>query len=268
MRSGLIAQLITANLLLALVCSCAGPQRRPPEGLFYVSAENTYLRDNPSGGANVLGQLYRGDEVKVLNLGESNWWRIELQRSGQKGWVQKELLSPDPIRPVFYYVSEDSLPLLECPRQDCTPLQMLFRGEQVQRVEKGDQGWWRILVLKTRSLGWVPAEALAEKIEEAQTKQLPKPYYYVAVRKLVLRAKPSLSGEVVRTLKFNNQVQRLEESPSGWFKVRQPSTGAVGWVFGPELESLPLRSPRGEPAKEQPKPFRPREAPEVEPEFI
>ena len=138
---------------------------------------------------------------------------------------------------VFYYVNEDTLPLLECPRSDCLPLQLLFRGDQVQRVEEGDQGWWRVLVIKSRSLGWVPASALTEQIEDTQQKQIRKPYYYVAVGKLILRAKPSNRGQVIRTLRFNDQVQKIGETKD-WFQVRQPSTGALGWVISRDLETF------------------------------
>jgi uncharacterized protein YgiM (DUF1202 family) len=268
-RSGVLIKLIMAALLLGTFWSCAKPQLRPPEGFFYVLAEHTYLRDNPGYNGNVLGMLYKGDEVKRLDVGASGWCRVELLRSGQEGWVPQELLSSEPVGPVFYYVSEDSLPMLECPRGDCLPLQVLFRGEPVQRVEEGNEGWWRVLVLKSRSLGWVPAAALADSLEEAQARQLPKPFYYVAVRKLKLLAKPSPKSEVVRTLRFNDQVQKLEENPAGWLKVRQPATGAMGWVSLSDLETLPLISPKGEPpGKDQLRPFKEKAEPHWEPEFM
>ena len=150
------------------------PRSDPPKILSTLAVETAYLRDNPGYGGNVLGQLYQGDEVKILDLRESGWWRIELLRSGQQGWVQKELLSPTPVRTVFYYVNRDSLPLLECPRNDCLRLQVLFRGDQVQRVEEGERGWWHVLAVKSRSLGWVPSEVLAETIQETKAGQTAK----------------------------------------------------------------------------------------------
>ena len=212
-------------------------------------------------------RLYKGDKVERVDAGESPWWQVKLQRSGQIGWVRKELLSSDPVATGFYYVNEDTLPLLECPRADCLPLQLLFRGEQVQRVEEGDQGWWRVLVIKSHSLGWVPASALTERIEDTRQKQIRKPYYYVAVGKLILRAKPSNRGQVIRTLRFNDQVQKIGETKD-WFQVRQPSTGALGWVISRDLENLPLILPRGVPSKNEFKPFKQREEPLVEPEFM
>ncbi len=137
----------------------------------------------------------------------------------------------------------------------------------MQRIEVGAQGWWRILVLKSRGLGWVPATALMERLETSQRPQRKLPYYYIAVLKLNLRAQPSDRGELIRTLRFNEQVQKLGES-KGWFRVRQPASGAVGWVRSNDLESLPMRSPRGGPAKEELKPFKQREEPLLEPEFM
>ena len=269
MRSyGNLTRLIMLILLLGLVFSCAKTQVvKPPEGAFFVTPETTYLRGNPGDDADVLGPLYRGDKVEIVDAGDSAWWRVELQRSGQRGWVRKELLSSDPVASVFYYVKEDTLPLLECPRHDCIPLQLLFRGDQVQRVEEGSQGWWRVLTIKTRSFGWVLASALTERFEDAQQKQIRKPYYYVAVRKLILRAQPSNRAQVIRTLRFNDQVQKIGETKD-WFQVRQPSTGALGWVISRDLETFLMIAPRGAPSKKEPKPFKQREEPIVEPEFM
>ena len=266
----LLTKLVMATLLLGIAASCVHPPIKPPESSLFITVETAYLRDNPGYGGNVLGQLYQGDEVKILDLRESGWCRIELLRSGQRGWVQKELLSPTPVRTVFYYINRDSFPLLECPRDDCLRLQVLFRGDQVQRVEEGEQGWWHVLAVKSRSLGWVPSEVLAETIQETKAGPLQKSYYYVKPASVKLRAKPSPKSEIVRTLKFNDQVQKIEEG-HGWLKVRQPSSGAVGWVAGSDLETLPgLAPPKVLPAKgkEEPEPFKSKEAPEIEPEFM
>ena len=259
---------ITLFLLLGVACSCAPTYVvKAPEGPFYVTQEITYLLDNPGHGGNVLGPLYKGDKVERVDAGESPWWQVKLQRSGQIGWVRQELLSSGPVATGFYYVNEDTLPLLECPGADCLPLHLLYRGEQVRRVEEGGRGWWRVQVIKSHSLGWVPASALTEHIEATLQKQIRKPYYYVAVRQLILRANPSNRGQVIRTLRFNDQVQKIGETKD-WYQVRQPSTGALGWVLSRDLVNLPLILPRGVPAKKEPKPFKPREEPFVEPEFM
>ncbi len=262
-----MTRLIILIIILSWTCSCAQAPVKPPEVSFYVIPEVTYLLESPGVGGKVLGPLYRGDEVEKLAAGESSWWHIKVLRSEQTGWIRKELLSSNPVASVFYFVKEDSLFLRGCPRPDCLPLELLYRGDQVQRVEAGAQGWWRILAIKTRSLGWVPAASLTERIEAAQPRPARKAYYYVAVWKLNLLARPASRGEVVRALHFNDQVQKLGET-DGWFMVRQPASGALGWVASRDLEDRPLISPRGVPAKNELKPFKEREEPGVKPEFM
>ena len=60
--------------------------------------------------------------------------------------------------------------LRECPKDLCPALQLLSRGDQVQKIEQNDQGWWRVLVIESRNLGWLPAKILAENLEEAQAR--------------------------------------------------------------------------------------------------
>jgi uncharacterized protein YgiM (DUF1202 family) len=122
-------------------------------------------------------------------------------------------------------------------------------------------------VVKSHTLGWIPASALAENIEATRKIQIRKPYYYVAVGKLILRAKPYNRGLVIRTLQFNDQVQKIGETKD-WYQVRQPSTGALGWVLSRDLENLPMIFPRGVPSKNELKPFKQREEPLVEPDFM
>jgi uncharacterized protein YgiM (DUF1202 family) len=269
-----LTRLLMLSLLLCLAWSCAQPPVQPPEMSYYVNPEVTYLLENPVYGSNVVGPVFRGDKVERVG-GDSDWLQVTLARSGQTGWIQKELLRSSPVSTSFYYVKADSQPLLECPRNDCLPVQLLFRGDGVQKIEEGREGWWRVLVLQSHNLGWVPAATLTNRVEEAQQKQPGKQYYYVAVPRLSLRAKPSDRDKGFRTLRFNDQVEKIGEAPN-WFKVRHPSSGAMGWVWSGALKSLPAIAPRvratptpGKQEKqEELRPFKQKEAPESEPEFM
>jgi uncharacterized protein YgiM (DUF1202 family) len=263
----IVARLSTLVLCLILISSCAEAPVQPPKATYYVTPPVTYLHEKAAYGSNILGPLYKGDKVKVVGS-EQDWRQVTLLRSGQTGWIQKELLSPKPVPNIFYYVKMDSQPLLECPRIDCLPIQMVFRGTEVQKIAAGPNGWWRVLVLKSHSIGWIPADTLTDRIEEARQQTPERSYYYVAVRKLGLRAIPAERSPVFRTLKFNDQVAKIAEA-KGWFKVRQPSSGAVGWVKTRGLSSLPSIYPRGSrPRPKKVRPFKPREEPKVEPEFM
>lgn len=266
---GMLRVILLAILLPALAGACVNPPPHAPEGDYYLSTDVTYLRDAAAFDSNVVGQLYKGDQVEKLGAGAPGWWRVRSGRTGQTGWVSADLFSPTPV-PVPLFVVSQTVSLRECPKDLCPALQLLSLGDQVQKIEQNDQGWWRVLVLKSRNLGWLPAKTLAESLEEAQAKKSEKPYLYVSARRLKLYREPQVEAGVVKQLQCNDQVEKLAENPSGWVEVRQPASGAVGWVQGRHLEPLPLRFPRPEKRKKtKPRPTKPAETepkPESRPE--
>ncbi|MCX5890811.1 MAG: SH3 domain-containing protein [Deltaproteobacteria bacterium] len=220
-------------------------------------AEMTYLRDAAAYDSNVVGQLYKGDQVEKVELGGSGWWRVRSGRTGQNGWIPSELLSPNPVSVVYFYVTQ-TVSLRECPKEFCPSLQRLSRGDKVQKVEQNDQGWWRVLVAQGRNLGWLPATVMAEHLGNPQAKTPEPQYYFVTVRRLTLRREPLVKAEAIKLLQFNDQVEKLDQSPSGWLKVRQPASGAVGWVPERYLGTTPLKSPpREKPRKKKSQPPKP-----------
>jgi uncharacterized protein YgiM (DUF1202 family) len=239
-----LSRTIIPALTCALLWSCTAVRTRPLMGTYYVTSEVAYLRDSPAYESHVLGQLYKGDQVENLESTPSAWWRVRSGRTGQEGWIQESFLSLTPAPITYYYVSREVVPLRECPGEACPSLQLLYQGDEVQQVQKNDQGWCRVLVTKGRGLGWVPEKALAEQQVLNQPGNARQNYYYVAVDRLKLHQQPLTAAKVLKTLEFNNQLVKLAESPSGWFKVRQPSSGAVGWVEARHLESLPQQFPR------------------------
>ena len=261
----LLAPLI---LLLLLLCACASPPAPAPPAHFYLTPPLTYHRDAPSFEGNVLAQLYRGEQVERLDEIERGWWRVRANRTGQTGWVQGELFSPHSPPVTYLYVTVTTVPLRECPEEACPALQLLYGGDRVQELEE-NQEWARVLAEKSRTLGWLPKGVLAETPVTAQPRRPEKPYAYVAVPRLKVRLTPGLRVPVVKTLTLNDQVERLEANAAGWVRVRQPASGAVGWVQGRYLGALPAVSPpRAAPAKKKPKAPEKKEEPLPEPEIM
>jgi SH3-like domain-containing protein len=238
-----LCRTIPPGLILALIGSCTTIPLTAPIGNYYVTSEIAYLRDTSRYEGSVLGQLYKGDLVEKLEAEGSEWWRVRSGRTGQEGWMQESKLSLNPVPINYYHVSAGTVPLRECPGEECPSLQLLYRGDEVQLVEKNDRGWWRVLAIKGRGLGWLPEKALSEHVNLSQPKTSAPSYYYVAVTRLKLHQQPLYSAKVIKTLEFNDQLLKVAESPLGWLKVRQPSGGAVGWVEIRHLESLPLKFP-------------------------
>jgi uncharacterized protein YgiM (DUF1202 family) len=241
-RSGdSLRAVLLAVLVLTAAAACAA--KLPPAleaANYYLTSEIAYLRDTPGYEGNILGQLYKDDRVEQLESNEAGWWRVRSGRTGQTGWVQGELFSPNPVALVYFYVTR-TVSLRECAGETCPSLQLLYRGDQVQKVEENDQGWWRVLVARSRTLGWLPAAVVSDHLEKAAAGKPENPYHYVAVKALQLRRQPAPGAKIVKTLRLNDQLLELEVNPTGWVKVRQPATGAEGWVKGRYLKALPVR---------------------------
>jgi len=209
----------------------------PPTVYYYVVPSTTYLRVCPSYGEEcpILVQVFSGERVELLERNDYGWSRVRLERTGNVGWILSDLLSLTPVPPT-YYVSYQSVYLRECGDHNCRALELLQRGDRVEKVDQDFRGWWRVRSAKTGVLGWIPASAVS-------TRPGP-PFYYVDVTSLTLRTGPSTSTKAIATLGFNEQVEMLGLSPAGWAQVRQTRTGLIGWVAAKYLESYPVPRPR------------------------
>ncbi len=218
----------------------------------------TYIRNAPAYDSHVVAPLYKGDQVERLEVVEGGWWRVRSGRTGQLGWVPGELFSAVPVpMPEFYVIQ--TIPLRECPKDLCPSLQLLSRGDRVQKLEQNAQGWCRVLVVRSRYLGWLPAKAMVESLEKPRAQgPAALPHLYVAVNRLKLLRQPLINAEVIKVLQFNDQVEKLDQTPAGWLKIRQPASGAEGWVLARDLEAAPARRPRPEnPKKTRQQPPKP-----------
>ncbi len=264
-----LKNILPAFFILLMAAGCVEPRPEISPGPYYLNSGIAYLRDVPSYDGYVVGQLYRGDQAERLGINAQGWWRVRSSRTNQTGWVQGDLFGRDPVALVHYYVIPDSLELRESPDQEGPPLHLLFRGEQVQKIEENGRGWWRVLVPKTRNLGWVQAGDLSEKGGAALPEPPKSPFYYVAVRSVAMHSKPLKGAGIAKTLPFNEKVKLVEENPDGWVKVTHAPTGAEGWVDRRCLESSPQKFPRTQRFKKFPRWKKPGESDTlIEPEAM
>ena len=149
-----------------------------PEGDYYLTAATTYLREAAAADSKGVEQLYQGDQVEKLEAGPAGWWQVRSGRTGQTGWVSADLFSHTPVpgAPAFGDPNRQFAGM----SQDLPVSGTFPRGAQDQKLERNNQGWWRVLVIESRHLGWLPAKTLAENLD--QSKAPGKSYFYVAVR--------------------------------------------------------------------------------------
>jgi uncharacterized protein YgiM (DUF1202 family) len=254
-------------MILASSCTTFSTAVSQPKE-YYVIPDITYLRENPGYDEKVIGPLHQGDQVLVVEDGEAPWWRVQELTGGRIGWLQKGLLSEIPVPSNSYYVTQNNIPLLVSPQKDSPSRALLSQGERVTKLEEKSPEWWRIKIEASGMQGWLPAAALSQKPIENQV-ETAKEYYYVTLRNLAVRAKPWIGDESIKTLHFNDQVQKIAENSQVWFKVRIPSDGTQGWVLRRYLNKLPAAAPREElPLKNQTNPAKQKKEMKTEPEIM
>jgi uncharacterized protein YgiM (DUF1202 family) len=227
---GLLLILMAATLLPACQTTATGGYPVSPTYNYVVPA-TTYLRDCPGYECGIVTSVYGGDRVVVLDRNDFGWSRVQLDRTGGIGWLPSDLLSYSPV-PATFYVAYSTVYMRDCADYNCRAVQLLYRGDQVEKLDQDARGWWRVRALKSGASGWLPATAVASRPGP--------PYYYVDVSSLALRAGPSTSSKILTTLGLNQQVEMLGSGVSGWVQVRDTRSGLIGWVAARYLESVPV----------------------------
>jgi len=250
---------ITGLILIGFLGCLGGCAITPhqPEMLYSIPAIS-YLREAPKYDSHVVTEIYAADRVKFLNQ-SAGWRQVELLRNKQIGWIPRDLLSENPIIAEKYYIIANGVPLSDAPRKDVVSYNILSRGEAVQKLEQKD-GWWRVLVLQDKAIGWIPAEMASETrplpaglagtpnlIPEKPAKAVPpgpqpQPpnHYFVAAGTLPMHILPLKDSEVVKVLALNSRVAEIARNDSGWVKIRYLETGAEGWAEARYLKTAPV----------------------------
>jgi len=213
------------------------PAAAPPPEYYYVMPSTTYLRGCPSYGDEcaIITQVFAGDRVQLLDRNNVGWSQVKAERTGMVGWIPANLLSLSPT-PAFFYVSAANEYLRECADYNCRGLELLRRGDRVEKLDQDVRGWWRVMSLKSRRVGWIPVFAVSP--------QPGPPYMYVNVSSLALRAGPGTSYKMIATLSLNDQVEVINVDPHGWAQVRDVRRNLFGWSASRYLESFPVGAPR------------------------
>jgi uncharacterized protein YgiM (DUF1202 family) len=244
MRFARIMQGFVFILALALLSGCQPPVSTGgypvAPSYSYVVPTTTYLRDCAGYECGVVSEVYSGDRVIVLDRNDFGWSRVQLERTGAIGWISNGLLSYSPV-PASFYVSLSNVYLRSCADYNCTAVELLHRGDRVDKLDQDSRGWWRVRSFRSGKVGWIPAAALSTRTGA--------PYYYVNVSSLALRAGPSTGHKILTTLSLNQQVEVLGSGASGWLQVRDTRTNIIGWAYGRYLESFPVSAPRPVPKR-------------------
>lgn len=242
-----MAKIVTLISLVICVVACSTPHQ-PPE-LFYSIPAVSYLRETPKYDSQTVSELYAADQVKLLNKSDG-WWQVQSLRDEKIGWTQRDLLSETPLIAKNYYINAEGLPLRNAPNEDVRSRNLLSAGDLVQKIDQKN-GWWRVLVEKDKSIGWIPAKMASETWPETPgsagaTRNAPEKgekdadHYFIAAETLPMHIIPLLSSQVVKLLLLNSKVEKIAQQDSEWVKIRYLDTGAEGWVQARYLKAEPV----------------------------
>ncbi len=249
--------------LALFISSCTPKPLETKAAAYYATPVITYLKDCPANDCQVVGALYRGEQMEKLEV-KDGWWRVQTKRTNLKGWLRPELLSPEPVPLDNYYVAVDSLELRECPSPDCPFRKILLKGDRLEKIAENDQGWLRVLVEKDASIGWVPLAQLSDRLEQPplQTEAEEKIYLYAAAAATNLHSLPLFSSKTVKTVPLNEKLEVLVQHGKDWYKVRHLLSGAEGWAAAKDLKSAPVEAPPLKPKRKfRKKPAAPKSPP-------
>lgn len=159
-----------------------------------------------------------------------------------------------------YYIIPSSIPLRTCASPACDTLLTAYKGEKVEILERTTAGWSKVRFVDRSGTGWILSDLLSYS-PDLQTRA--GGTYYVNRSSITLHDEPTPNSNVLRTLRFNDPVEMLGVSASGWAQVRDLSTSTVGWVPPRYLSSSSMKYPKSTPRRRAPKKEPPKEeAPE------
>jgi uncharacterized protein YgiM (DUF1202 family) len=163
-----------------------------------------------------------------------------------------------------YYVIPTSVPLRICASPGCDTLLTAYRGERVEILERTATGWSHVRFVDRSGSGWLPSDLLSYS-PDLQTRA--GGTYYVNKSSVTLHDEPNPNTRVLLNLHFNDPVEMLGVSASGWAQVRDLRTSIVGWVAPRYLSSSPLKYPKSPkrrgPSKKAPPKEEPPEPPKA-----
>jgi uncharacterized protein YgiM (DUF1202 family) len=141
----------------------------------------------------------------------------------------------------YFYVIPTSVPLRECAAPECDVLHTAYQGDRVEILERTSAGWSRVRLVDRTGIGWIRSDLLSFSPD---LKAKPVPHYYVNTSSLALRDSPRPNAKVLTTLGFNDPVEMLGVSTSGWAQVRDLRSSIIGWAPPRYLSSAPVSHPK------------------------
>ena len=244
------AALLTA---VAVVCTSAGLNVSAASLLKgKVTADALNVRKGPGKGNAIIDILYEGESVEISG-DEKGWYKIRLGKK-KFGWVSMDYIDTGKSKTTktttaAKSVKKEALSKTAAAEKVIGTLTVTgsytnlrkgagFGYAVITRVYCGavgsilqKSGSWYKIKLSNSKTGWVNKKYVKVKgLKEKAVSASESDRIIVQVSSVNVRSKPSTSGKLVATIRYN-EVYRYSEIADDWYKIITPS-GDAGYVSG------------------------------------
>jgi uncharacterized protein YgiM (DUF1202 family) len=132
------------------------------------------------------------------------------------------LLDAKPSQDVYYTIPPVTY-IREFPGYDSPNVATVYRGEQVEVLSRGADGWFQVQTVQGRQVGWIQRPLLS-------TVPIATRIYYIQESKVALQDTPQKEGTSRKFLLRGDKVRKLSENKGGWWWVLSEKGDSLGWV--------------------------------------
>lgn len=132
-----------------------------------------------------------------------------------------------------YFVKPPITYLREQPDLASKSVIEVYKGDQLESLEGGENAWIKVKSARKDMMGWIPSNLVTRS-------QIEKEIYYVNKENVTVHHSASRDSPTIKSLAFASKVQKVEEQPNGWWRILEENAGLFGWV---EAESLGASPP-------------------------
>ena len=135
--------------------------------VYYVTgvANQTKVHQGKDPATPVLTKLENHDQVRVLDAGDNNYWKVLVEDEGIEGYIDRHFLTDEPdavVSPRDMYVISGYLTVLDNNSLNYNSLGDLAKGDKVTVYAEPDGECWYVYAESLRTYGYVLHSCLSD----------------------------------------------------------------------------------------------------------
>ena len=229
--------ILSAAVLTVVFLFFVGAAFAEGEATGVVTADVLNFRDGPGTYYQVIGQIYRNEQVVILGS-QDGWYNVSY--AGMTGWVsgdyvvvnQTNVAAQEPVTvqepaKVYGTINGDYVNVRSGPGLNYNVITMMNWGDRVEVLGNTEE-WYNIL-LSDGSKGWVYGNYIVVNQTNVAAQEPAKVYGTISANSVNIRSGPGLNYNVITMMNWGDRVEILGNTEE-WYNILL-SDGSEGWVF-------------------------------------